>query len=77
MSKKDEVVYAKLDTSYRDLVVPMHLLEQILRESYLVRMSFQNDEYVIEDIKRMNKAEFITETEVNQALAQSKLEGKL
>jgi hypothetical protein len=74
MKKDERKVYARLDTTYKDLVIPMHLLDQILCEGYLVRTTFTDGAHVIEKIDRIHKTEFHDQEEIDVALAQNKLE---
>jgi len=75
MKQKQDKVYAKLDTAFKDLLIPMELLEPLLREGRLIRTSYEDDSHVISEVTEIRKSEFFTQEELDFALAQQKLEG--
>ena len=54
--KKAEKMYAMLPSSYgKNMLVPMHLLEQIVAECYLVGTSYSDGEDHIKALKKLKK----------------------
>ena len=47
MSTKKEKIYARLDTAYRDLLVPVDLLERVVAECHLVRTTYLDGSIIL------------------------------
>ena len=74
MSTKKEKVYARLDTTYRDLLVPMHMLEQLVNECHLVRTTYENGKHHITLVESLQKFEINTEEDLKAGIVQTELE---
>jgi len=74
MSTKKEQVYARLDTSYRDLLVPMSMVEQIVRECHLVRTTYEDGKHHITLVESLQKFEIATQADLDAGIVQTELE---
>jgi hypothetical protein len=74
MSTKKQVVYARLDTAYRDLLVPMALVEQIVRECHLVRTTYEDGRHIITNVESIEKFSINTEDDLKAGIVQTELE---
>ena len=74
MSTKTEKVYARLDTSYRDLLVPMSLVEQIVRECHLVRATYEDGKQMITQVEPFERFAINTEEDLKAGIVQTELE---
>ena len=74
MSTKKEQVYARLDTSYRDLLVPMALVEQIVRECHLVRTTYEDGQQTITLVEPIERFSINSEADLKAGIVQTELE---
>lgn len=74
MSTKTEKIYARLDTSYRDLLVPLPLLEKIVRDCYLVRTTYDDGQHIITNVDRVTRFDINTEEDLKAGIVQTELE---
>ncbi len=74
MSTKKDKIYARLDTTYRDLLVPMHLLEQLVNECHLVRTTYEDGKHHITLVESLQKFEINTEEDLRAGIVQTELE---
>lgn len=74
MSTKKEQVYARLDTSYRDLLVPMSMVEQLVRECHLVRTTYEDGKHHITLVESLQKFEIATQADLDAGIVQTELE---
>jgi hypothetical protein len=74
MSTKKEKLYARLDTAYKDLLVPIHLLEQIVNECHLVRTTYTEGKHHISWVESLQKFEINTEEDLRAGIVQTELE---
>jgi len=74
MSTKKEQVYARLDTSYRDLLVPMSMVEQIVRECHLVRTTYEDGSHHITLVEPIERFAINTEADLKAGIVQTELE---
>ena len=74
MSTKKEPIYARLDTSYRDLLVPMALVEQIVRECHLVRTTYEDGKHNITLVESIERFSINTEDDLKAGIVQTELE---
>jgi hypothetical protein len=74
--KKAEKMYAMLPSSYgKNMLVPMHLLEQIVAECYLVGTSYADGEDNLKEVENIRKVQMFTQSDLDVAIAQQELEG--
>ena len=74
MSTKTEKIYARLDTSYRELLVPLPLLDKIVRECHLVRTTYENGRHYINQVEPIIRFAINTEEDLRAGIAQTELE---
>ncbi len=74
MSTKKQPMYARLDTAYRDLLVPMALVEQIVRDCHLVRTTYEDGQHIITNVESIERFAINTEDDLKAGLAQTELE---
>ena len=74
MSTKSEKVYARLDTAYRDLLVPLPLLERIVRECHLVRTTYEDGKHHITLVEPLLRFDINTEEDLKAGIVQTELE---
>ena len=74
MSTKTEKVYARLDTSYRDLLVPLPLLEKIIKECHLVRTTYEDGKHIITSVEPLIRFDINTEEDLKAGIVQTELE---
>ena len=74
MSTKKEPVYARLDTAYRDLLVPMAMVEQIVRECHLVRTTYEDGQHIITLVESIERFAINTEADLKAGIVQTELE---
>jgi hypothetical protein len=74
MKRDQDKMYARLETCYRDLLIPIDLMDQILRDARLVKTEYRDSSLQLTEIEHIRKAEFHTQKEVDFTLAQQKLE---
>ena len=76
MTKKAEKQYAMLSSTYgKNLMIPIHLLEQIVAEGYLVSTSYDNGEDHLNEVQPIRKVEMFSQSDLDTALAQQALQG--
>jgi hypothetical protein len=74
--KKAEKMYAMLPSSYgKNMLVPMHLLEQIVAECYLVGTSYSDGEDNLKEVENIRKVQMFSQSDLDVAIAQQELEG--
>ena len=74
MSTKTEKVYARLDTAYRDLLVPLPLLERIVKECHLVRTTYEDGKHIITSVEPLIRFDINTEEDLKAGIVQTELE---
>ena len=74
MSTKSEKIYARLDTAYRDLLVPLPLLEKIVKECHLVRTTYEDGQHVITSVEPIIRFDINTEEDLKAGIVQTELE---
>ena len=74
MSTKTEKIYARLDTAYRDLLVPLPLLEKIVRDCHLVRTTYEDGKHIITNVETIQKFDINTEEDLKAGMVQTELE---
>ena len=74
MSTKTDKIYARLDTSYRDLLVPLPLLEKIVRDCHLVRTTYEDGKHIITNVEPIQKFDINTEEDLKAGMVQTELE---
>jgi len=74
MSTKKEPIYARLDTAYRELLVPMSMVEQIVRECHLVRTTYEDGKHVITNVEPIIRFDINTEEDLKAGIVQTELE---
>lgn len=75
-TKAKEKIYARLDTAYRDLLVPVELLERVVAECHLVRTQYEDGKHHITTVEPLTKFEINTEEDLKAGIVQMELEGK-
>lgn len=75
-TKAKEKIYARLDTAYRDLLVPVELLERVVSECHLVRTQYEDGKHYITTVEPLTKFEINTEEDLRAGIVQMELEGK-
>lgn len=74
--KKAEKMYAMILSSYgKNMLLPMHLVEQIISEGYLVGTTYEDGRDVLNEVQEIRKFEVITQSELDVAIAQRELSG--
>ena len=74
--KKSEKMYAMLPSSYgKNMLIPMHLLEQIVAEGYLVSTSYSDGTECLKEVESIRKVEMYTQSDLDVAIAQQELSG--
>ena len=74
--KKSEKMYAMLPSSYgKNMLIPMHLLEQIVAEGYLVSTSYSDGAEHLKEVESIRKVEMYTQSDLDVAIAQQELSG--
>ena len=73
MSTKTEKVYARLDTAYRDLLVPLPLLERIVKECHLVRTTYEDGKHIITSVEPLIRFDINTEEDLKAGIVQTEL----
>lgn len=77
--KKEEVEhktkYAMLK-GYGSLAIPMDLLEEIARRSWIVNTTYKDSEEVLSNAEPVTNVQLIDETDIEACLVQMRLEGK-
>ena len=74
--KKAEKMYAMIHSSYgKNMLLPMHLVEQIISEGYLVSTTYEDGRDVLNEVQEIRKFEAITQSELDVAIAQRELSG--
>ena len=74
MSTKTEKIYVRLDTAYRDLLVPLSMLENIVRDCHLVRTTYEDGRHIITSVEPIQKFDINTEEDLKAGIAQTELE---
>ena len=74
MSTKTEKIYARLDTAYRDLLVPLPLLDKIVRECHLVRTTYEDGKHIITNVEPIIRFDINTEEDLKAGIVQTELE---
>ena len=75
MARSKTEMYAMLE-SYDNLVIPVNLLEQIVREGYFARTGYENGKDFLKDLSEVKKVSMWSREDIDSALAQQALEGK-
>jgi hypothetical protein len=74
--KTKEKMYAMIPASYgKNMLVPMHLLEQIVAECYLVGTTYADGRDNINEVEAIRKFEVFSQSDVDVAIAQQELQG--
>lgn len=74
--KNTEKMYAMLSASYgKNMLVPMHMLEQIVAECYLVGTTYADGRDNITEVESIRKFEVFSQSDVDVAIAQQELQG--
>ena len=74
MSTKKEKIYARLDNSYRDLLVPIDLLERVVAECHLVRTTYEDGMHHITLVEPLKKFDIHTQSDLDAGIVQTELE---
>jgi hypothetical protein len=74
MSTKKEKIYARLDTAYRDLLVPIDLLERVVAECHLVRTTYTDGLHHITMVEQLKKFDIHTQSDLDAGIVQTELE---
>ena len=65
-----------IHSSYgKNMLLPMHLVEQIISEGYLVSTTYEDGRDVLKEVQEIRKFEAITQSELDVAIAQQELSG--
>ncbi len=67
-------LYARLDTAYKDLLIPVDLLERVVAECHLVRTTYENGKHFITSVEPLTKFEINTQTDLEAGIVQTELE---
>lgn len=67
-------LYARLDTAYRDLLVPIELLERVVAECHLVRTTYTDGNHYITSVEPLSKFEIATQEDLDAGIVQTELE---
>ena len=73
-AKTKDKMYARLDTAYRDLLVPMDLLERVVAECHLVRTTYIDGKNIITLVEPLTKFEIATQEDLDAGIVQTELE---
>ena len=73
-AKTKQKMYARLDTAYRDLLVPMDLLERVVAECHLVRTTYIDGKNIITLVEPLTKFEIATQEDLDAGIVQTELE---
>ena len=73
-TKTKQKMYARLDTAYRDLLVPLDLLERVVSECHLVRTTYEDGKHIITMVEPLTKFEIATQEDLNAGIVQTELE---
>lgn len=75
-TKKAEKMYAMIPSSYgKNMLLPMHLVEQIIAEAYLVGTTYADGRDNINEVEAIRKFEVFSQCDVDVAIAQQELQG--
>lgn len=70
-------MYAMISSSYgKNMLLPMHLVEQVIAEGYLVGTSYENGQDHLREIQDIRKFEVFSQCDLDAAKAQQKLQGE-
>jgi len=72
--KPKQKIYARLDTAYRDLLVPVDLLERVVAECHLVRTTYEGGKHFITNVDPLTKFEINTQEDLDAGIVQTELE---
>ena len=61
---------------YGTLAIPMDMLEEIARRSWLVNTKYENSEEILSSAEPVTNVQLIEETDIEACLVQMRLEGK-
>ena len=73
-AKTKQKMYARLDTAYRDLLVPLDLLERVVAECHLVRTTYEDGKHFITNVEPLTKFEIQTQADLDAGIVQTELE---
>lgn len=73
-AKTKQKMYARLDTAYRDLLVPLDLLERVVAECHLVRTTYEDGKHYISSVEALTKFEIQTQADLDAGIVQTELE---
>lgn len=73
-TKSKSKLYARLDTAYRDLLVPVDLLERVVAECHLVRTTYEDGKHYINSVEPLTKFEIATQADLDAGIVQTELE---
>jgi hypothetical protein len=59
----------------KNMLVPMHLLEQIVAECYLVGTTYADGRDNINEVENIRKVEMYSQSDLDVAIAQQELQG--
>ena len=73
-AKTKQKMYARLDTAYRDLLVPLDLLERVVAECHLVRTTDTDGKHYIDSGEPLTKFEIQSQADLDAGIVQTELE---
>jgi hypothetical protein len=73
-AKTKQKMYARLDTAYRDLLVPLDLLERVVAECHLVRTTYTDGIHIITMVEPLTKFDIHTQSDLDAGIVQTELE---
>ena len=73
-AKTKQKMYARLDTAYRDPLVPLDLLERVVSECHLVRTTYEDGKHIITMVEPLTKFEIATQEDLDAGIVQTELE---
>lgn len=75
VEKERKTKYAMLK-GYGTLAIPMDLLEEIARRSWIVNTTYKDSEEVLSSAEPVTNVQLIDETDIEACIVQMRLEGK-
>jgi hypothetical protein len=73
-AKTKEKTYARLNTAYRDLLVPLDLLERVVAECHLVRTTYTDGKHIITMVEPLTKFDIQSQADLDAGIVQTELE---
>lgn len=67
-------MYVRIPSKYRDLVVPIKLLEKIVEEGYMARTTYENGTDTLAELESIVDISIHMDDEIKSVLAQQALE---